>query len=313
MMDLTAIQKQIDFVSENMDADVIIYSGNIKWPYDDYLIDECRKKRSRRNVLLILTTSGGQPDAAYRIARCLQQAYRTVIEESSGRDAKIGNFIVYVSGVCKSAGTLICLAADKLIMSGNGELGPLDTQLREKHEVGERTSGLTPIHAVDFLTKRASTMFESFFNSLRFSGSKFSTKIATDVAAQMTTGLLAPLAGQIDPIRLAEVERSLSVSLLYGERLKTNNLQEGTLETLIHGYPSHEFVIDKSETRELFKCVEDPCDPLREIGKYCSQFVDEGEPSVTFASTPKWDALLNLETETLEVFAKSHLEPNLRF
>ena len=39
-------------------------------------------------------------------------------------------------------------------MSGNGELGPIDTQLQEKHEVGAMTSGLTPIQAVDFLVKK---------------------------------------------------------------------------------------------------------------------------------------------------------------
>lgn len=44
----------------------------------------------------------------------------------------------------------MCLGADKLIMSGNGELGPIDVQLFKQHEVGERESGLTPIQAMLF-------------------------------------------------------------------------------------------------------------------------------------------------------------------
>lgn len=286
-MDLEVLREEIDAVAEQMDADIIIYSGAIKWPFDEYIIDYCQQKKTRTNLLLILSTYGGHPDAAYRIARCLQQVYHKISGEAPGGIKKIGDLIIYVDSVCKSAGTLICLGADKIIMSENGELGPLDTQLNEKHEVGERTSGLTPIQAVDFLVKRTSLTFNHLFNALRFSGPKFSTKIAADVATQLTIGILTPLTNQVDPIRLAEVERSLRIADLYGNRLKTDNLKQNALEFLIQGYPSHGFVIDRQEAGMHFYQVEEPSEELRTIGKYCSKFADSETPHVFFASNPK--------------------------
>lgn len=103
----------------------------------------------------------------------------------------------------------------------------------------------------------------------------------------MTIGLLTPLASQIDPIRLAEVERSLRIANKYGERLKTRNLREGALEELIVAYPSHGFVIDRDEARQIFKRVGLPCQELREIGKYYLNFVEQNEPCVIFASKAK--------------------------
>src|SRR6266536_3755982 len=44
----------------------------------------------------------------------------------------------------------------------------------------------------------------------------------------------------------------------YGERIKTDNLKPGALESLIADYPSHEFVIDLEEARELFENVREP-------------------------------------------------------
>lgn len=34
------------------------------------------QKKLKKNILLILTTKGGDPDAAYRFSRCLQEAYK---------------------------------------------------------------------------------------------------------------------------------------------------------------------------------------------------------------------------------------------
>ena len=51
----------------------------------------------------------------------------------------------YVDTVCKSAGTILALGADVIIMSQYAELGPIDVQLQKEDEVGESTSGLVGI------------------------------------------------------------------------------------------------------------------------------------------------------------------------
>jgi len=45
------------------------------------------------------------------------------------------------------------------------------------------------------------------------------------------------------------------VAAEYGERLQSHNVKEGAIAKLLMGYPSHGFVIDKTEAATLFKRV----------------------------------------------------------
>ncbi|MCA0404372.1 MAG: SppA protein [Proteobacteria bacterium] len=264
------IQKQVNTYADEHDTDIVVYLGEIARGPDDYIIDKCRERKLRKNITLFLSTIGGDPNAAYRIAKCFQKAYKT--RKKSLYDTHEGSFKIVIDGMCKSAGTLLCLGADELIMSGNAELGPIDVQLLKQDEVGERTSGLTPIQAVKFLESETEMMFKRNFYSLRFAEDvNFSTKMAAQIATDLTTGLLSPIFNQIDPIRLAEVDRSLRIAKEYGERLNNFNLREGKLDLLISGYPSHSFVIDREETKELFHKVTELTGELREISNYFRQ------------------------------------------
>lgn len=259
-----------NYALEN-DTDVILYTGPIEKDQGDILIEECRKRTLRKNVLLYLLTYGGDPDAAYRIARGLQEAYGVILNKNgiSGEipdRTKKGRFTVFVDGPCKSAGTLICLAADEIIMSGNAELGPLDIQLSKKNEVGERESGLAPLQALDSLGRQSVELFKIHFSSLRFSNEyALPTQMAADIAAKLSVGLLSPVYAQIDPIKIAEVERSMTIVRDYGERLQNGNLIPGALDSLITGYPSHSFVIDRNEAKRIFHNVSHPSNSLQRI------------------------------------------------
>lgn len=259
------IQATINKLADKMQADIVVYAGDIARHEAIYLIEQCQKRKLRKNVVLILETYGGDPNAAYRIARAFQDAYNTVPpktppQQSTAQSGKRGEFIVFTDGVCKSAGTIICLGADKIIMSDKAELGPIDVQLRKQDEVGERTSGLTPIQAVQFLETQSVMLFKRHFKSLRDAADLgFSTKMAADLATRLTVGLLEPIYQQIDPIRLAEVDRSLKISKEYGDRLRHDgNLKPDAVDNLLARYPSHGFVIDRKEAKDLFAKVEPP-------------------------------------------------------
>jgi hypothetical protein len=264
----------INTVAEKLDADIVVYAGDIGRGEDKYLIGQCQSRRLRKNVLLLLETYGGDPNAAYRIARAFQTFYNTVPikganpARSTTNDDR-GQFIVYINGVCKSAGTIICLGADKIIMSDTAELGPIDVQLRKQDEIGERTSGLTPIQAVQFLETQSVVLFKRHFKALRQDDDLgFSTKMAADLATRLTVGLLEPIYQQIDPIRLAEVDRSLKISKEYGERLQHDgNLKADAVDNLLARYPSHGFVIDRREACDIFAKVEDPSTELKTLLK----------------------------------------------
>lgn len=238
-------------IAEKQDADIILYNGGIFRPCDEQLIRECiaRGKSGRRsNVILILVTGGGDPDAAYRIARCLQRNYT--------------KFTLYVSGICKSAGTLIAVGAHELVISDHGELGPLDIQMAKKDEFFASQSGLTVSTALEALESRAFQAVERMFFEIEANtGGMLSVQTATDLASKTVVGLYAPIASQIDPMHLGEAARALVIADAYGNRLnqKSGNLASANaLNQLYTAYPSHGFVIDRDDARTLFTNVREP-------------------------------------------------------
>ena len=272
-------------VTEKYNADLLLYAGPIFRGQDDILIDMCRRRKRRPNVLLYLTTPGGDAHAAYRVSRCLQRSYRTYLEDIGER----GKFSIYVHTLCKSAGTLLALGADELILAQTAELGPIDVQLRKTEEVGERISGLTPVQALQTLETQARGLFKRSFRQMRFDGQlSFPTRLAAEMAVKMTVGLMEPIYGQVDPMRLGEVERFVKIAYEYGERLATSNVKDKIIEQIITGYPSHEFVIDRREARELFENIAKPSDDLESIANTLSSEVNKvvwgNEPLIRFLS-----------------------------
>jgi ClpP class serine protease len=73
------------------------------------------------NIDFLLHTGGGDIDAAEKIVSMLRAAV-----------GKEGRFRVVVPDFAKSAGTLISLAADKILMSDSSELGPIDPQFLKR-------------------------------------------------------------------------------------------------------------------------------------------------------------------------------------
>lgn len=285
------IKKRINDYANTNDTDVIVYFGDITRDEYESLAAECSARKLRKNIVLLMVTLGGDPNAAYRIARMLQECYKTVLPEDIKASARPrGTFSIYVDTLCKSAGTIVCLGADRLILSEKAELGPIDVQLRKQDEVGERTSSLTPIQAIQFLQTESVRLFKRHFTELRDPNDLgFSTKMAAGIATEMTVGLLTAIYQQLDPIRLAEVDRSLRVALYYGERLMHDgNLNEGVIEKLLANYPSHGFVIDRKEAGELFSKVEPPTRELAEIMEYFRPLaewtIEQDQNLVLFAS-----------------------------
>jgi hypothetical protein len=194
---------------------------------------------------VILTTMGGDPGAGFRIARCLRHHYK--------------NIRLVIPSFCKSAGTLVAIGADELVIGDLGELGPLDIQVSKASELAERSSGLDIIQALEVVQGQVRMAFHNTLLEIR-KGSRLSTKLAGEMAASVAIGVAAPLYSQIDPNRLGEMQRAMSIAHEYGLRLNASSkiLKEGMLDALVANYPSHSFVIDRKEASELFNNVESP-------------------------------------------------------
>jgi hypothetical protein len=237
------LKKAVEHLIHSQEADAYVYSADIASASVERLRRMvCAKKNKRQNAVLFLTTPGGDPDAAYRLAACFQRAYK--------------NFAIYVFGSCKSAGTLAALGAASLVFGDFGELGPLDVQLAKRDEIMARNSGLDIFQAIAVLNNSAFECFEQCFLSvIAKSAGNISAKMAADIATQMAVGLFSPMTAQIDPERLGEVQRAVNIANAYGEKLGGANLKKGAIETLVEGYPSHSFVIDFREASKLFHRV----------------------------------------------------------
>ena len=244
---LPSLEELAELIASSTDTDVIFYSGAIRYWTAHQLTSNLDLRAKRSNVMLILVTWGGDPSGAYKIARFLQDSYQ--------------KFSCYVTGVCKSAGTLIALGAHEIIMSSTGELGPLDMQITKRDEVFESQSGLVVATSLRALREEAFDSFEDFVSRFKNGiGENASLKMATEVAARLTTGLFGPIYTQLDPASVGETNRSMQVVQEYGHRLRerSRNCPRETVGQLIESYPSHDFVIDRAEARTLFFCVNDP-------------------------------------------------------
>ena len=236
-------------VAEKYKARVVVYSGDIDNSGMGRLLEALSlEKRGKVNTFLVLTTNGGRADAAYRIARLLQ-----IVST---------RFYLFVPERCKSAGTLLALGANEILMNPIiSELGPLDVQLYERNEIDRTRSGLVVHTALKGLAEETLKAYEhSMLEIKRRSGGLISFEVASGIAVSMTTGVMSSLYAQIKPGDLGLDLRELNVAIAYGLRLvrRGRNAKRGTVRHLVEDYPTHDFIIDASEARELFKIVEEP-------------------------------------------------------
>lgn len=97
-----AIAKPIPAISLNMD--------------DYYVIYDLLRNPKSKTLDFYLETPGGSGEAAEEIVRFTRSKFDSV------------NFLV--SGEAKSAGTIMVLSADDILMTESGSLGPIDAQVR---------------------------------------------------------------------------------------------------------------------------------------------------------------------------------------
>jgi len=222
----------VERLADRENADIYVYSAQINFNSADRLRRlVCSRKIKRENVILFMTTYGGDPDSAYRIAACLRRNYKKIS--------------VCIFGICKSAGTLAAIGADQLVFGDFGELGPLDVQLTKPGEIYATGSGL------DIFQAFQRYLLEIVSNS----EGHISAKTSAEIARELAVGLFAPMTAQIEPERLGEVQRAINIARVYGQRLNKRNLKKDALDRLVQGYPTHGFVIDFAEAETLFNDV----------------------------------------------------------
>ncbi len=224
--------------------DVFLYNGGIERREDLRFIEFVAEHKQHEELLLLLVTPGGNPDAAYKIGKYIQSRYT--------------NFSCFIPGLCKSAGTLLAIGANELVFAPYGELGPLDVQLTKTDDLFGQESGLNISEAFRTVEDRAKRTFHALIGEIiQSSGGVVSFQTASHCASEIVASLYGPIFGRIDPEEVGSRARAMRLGEDYGIRLnqKYANLRESALERLSQSYSSHGFVIDAEESCALFERV----------------------------------------------------------
>ena len=265
------------------DCDVLLFCGDLDTVAYARLRDLCNSRSVKRKILLALFTLGGDAHAAYKMGRCLHRRYDEVR--------------ILVNGRCKSAGTILAISGHHLILSDEGELGPIDVQQMRQDDLWEQSSGLVEGAAIDSLSQTTWDLFERLIAEIKeMSYGRITFKTAADAAAPIVAGTLSPIFAQIDPLKLGETTRALNVATQYAMILNksSKNLrrQSMAIEKLVTGYPDHAFIIDREEAQTLFHNVGEPdgvlkilsdklgnLSPSRSVTTYLNDEVPVEEPT----------------------------------
>ena len=277
-------------IADDTGQDVYFYNADMARGIDLEFITNIHNHKQRDKALLLLTTRGGSPDAAYKIARYFQEKY--------------SEFRVLVSGMCKSAGTLLAVGANEIIFTPYGELGPIDIQKRKVDSLVENQSGLVTDDSIDALMSKAIQQHtNAFFQILGSTQGAVSTDTAAHVANGLVTGLIGNVFEGIHPYDVGENARSMRIAVDYCKRLniKSQNLKsDDEIARLAKTYPSHSFVIDYIEAQEMFKCVRPANELEKEFVASLGDLCRDQEPTykATISLTPKEPKDVSSATKT---------------
>lgn len=111
-----------------------------------YLEELLHPLDSSKPLHLMLASPGGDGETAIRIARSLQ--------------ARCTDLTILLPDMAKSAATILCLGADKIVFGPGGDLGPVDPQMRYPN--GTLASAKELVEAVDEAEKRITANPETY-------------------------------------------------------------------------------------------------------------------------------------------------------
>lgn len=263
--DLQAATAAANAYARDNQTDLFLLNGGLDYSLRKEVMSLISERRRLEKVCVFLVTEGGDAHDAYRIARCFQRCY--------------SEFQIAVSGWCKSAGTLICIGANSLLIGDNGELGPLDVQLAKPDDLGGRSSGLAIESAFKSLQSTGSYLFQKFlFDIILKTNNRMTTKTAAELSVSLVNGLLSPIFEQMDPLKIGEDFRSTQIVEEYAARLNAKgsnliiNKDFNAATAIVRAYPSHGFVIDREEAQSLFRNVSDIPSELRDVATHLGPF-----------------------------------------
>ncbi|OIO22753.1 MAG: serine dehydrogenasease [Ignavibacteria bacterium CG1_02_37_35] len=114
----TLLQK-LDGLEQHFDADVVFYYGEIHHAYEKLFRDFIENRKSqngtKEKLVIFLNTPGGSVESVEKMVDIIRYHYKEIY------------FIV--PDYAMSAGTIFCMAGNKIFMDYSSSLGPIDPQV----------------------------------------------------------------------------------------------------------------------------------------------------------------------------------------
>lgn len=238
------IIKNVRAISNIIDTPIILLSLNGIEVTDLFKLHKLLRGKKFKKLGVILQTPGGDIHVAYQMIKLLRSYTREIH--------------IIVPLYAKSAGTLICLGADKLLLSELSELGPLDTQIKEQQE-GQPPTYTSALNEFKALEQVRLHTLESLDIATKLIIQRSGLKIseAVSLASQFTGRTSAKLYEQLSPTNIGKYARALEVGEQYGIRILMTLMgwseenAKHSISTLVKSYPAHGFVIDLEELKRL--------------------------------------------------------------
>lgn len=120
-----ARQELIKQYQDLKDVNLIVVIDQISWTNMTILEELLVDCDPEKDLHLLLSSPGGDGETALRMVRSMQTRCRELT--------------VLVPEMAKSAATILCLGANRIVMGPGGDLGPIDPQMVYTDETGRQT------------------------------------------------------------------------------------------------------------------------------------------------------------------------------
>lgn len=212
----------------------------------DVLLDAKHIIPGKQPPCILLDSPGGYAKSAYQIARAL--------------NVKYGTFSVIIPRRAKSAATLLALGADRIFLSQQGELGPLDAQVFEP----DREGFISALDEVQALERLSAFSLEVVDRTMMLMIDRTGKKVETllPLILRYAADLTQPLMAKIDTVHYTQMSRSLKIAEEYAVRLLKrkypDDLAKEIARHLVNNYADHTFAIDAADAGSFRLKVESP-------------------------------------------------------
>lgn len=214
-------------------------------------------------ISLILYTRGGNTLAAWSIVNLIRQF--------------CDNFEVIIPNKAQSAGTLISIGANPIVMTKQATLGPVDPSISTPLNPGIK--GASP-------DAKVPVSVEAVNGFLEFAKSNMDTPDANSIK-----DLIIQLSEKVHPLVLGEVYRSKTqIQMLSSKLLSNTEIEHDKIKDIVSFLcsesGSHDYTIHRREARDLGLIIEKPDDNFySEIKELYDDFSSE------LKLTERWEPL----------------------